>query len=203
MIRSPGMDGPEIGKVDDRIAVGVAAAEKSHLHLDAAEVDFRLVAEHQTGRARLLVFQDVLADVAVRDNLDPAGENLAVAADVIGVMVRVEQVLDRLGGDAFHLVQHLGDVHGELVVHEDHAFRGHPHRHVARLVQQAVVERIGTAAVGCAGVEWTSDDVQVVFDFLNPHRLGRQLLLRSGVHGERRENGDEGDREQRTHGELP
>ena len=87
------MDHAQVGEVDDRVAVGVPAAEVVRAHLHAAEEHRRLVVEGDARRARLLVPQEVLADVPVRDDLGRVDED-GVAAGVIGVVMRVQQVLD-------------------------------------------------------------------------------------------------------------
>jgi hypothetical protein len=46
----------------------MAAAEVQHPHLDAAEVDSLFVGKGEPRRTRLLVPDDVVADVLVRDD---------------------------------------------------------------------------------------------------------------------------------------
>jgi hypothetical protein len=101
---------------------GVAAAQMHGRHLHAAQIDRQLVVEHDAGRAGLLVPDHVLAHVAMRDDLGEVDE-VGVAARVVGVMVRVQQVLDRQRADALDPVENVLGVLRELVVDDDQANR--------------------------------------------------------------------------------
>ena len=90
------VDHSQVGEVDHRIAVGVTPAEVVRAHLHVAEEHRRLVVEGDSRRARLLVPQKVLADIPVRDDLRGVDED-RVAASVITVVMRVQQVPDRAG----------------------------------------------------------------------------------------------------------
>jgi hypothetical protein len=92
----------------------------------------------------------------VQDDLGVLVEHLLVAAGVVAVMMRVEDVADRLIGDALHLGDDLRIIALEFVVHQDHAF--------GRRVDGDV------AAVA-------HDHVQVVGNFLD-RQVGGRLLLR-------------------------
>ena len=118
---------PQVRKIDDRVAVGVAAAHVVQPHLGAAEVDGRFLgvgqrrrAGHRSGAghggARVLVADDLCRL-----------EELRVAAGVIAVVVRADHVLHRLVGHALDQSNDLVVVRREHVVHEDHALVRHPH----------------------------------------------------------------------------
>ena len=97
------------------------AAEIVRAHLDAAQEDRRLIVESHARSARLLVAQEVLSHVAVRNDLRHVDER-RVATGMVGVMVRVEQILDRHGADALHLLQDVRHVVLILVVNQDQSF---------------------------------------------------------------------------------
>jgi hypothetical protein len=190
------VDRLEIGEVGDRVAVGVPAPEVEQLHLDAAQVYRRLVGERDVRFAGLLDAQEVLPDVAVADDVDPElAPHVGVAADVIAVMVAVEQVPHRLRADRLHAREHVGDVLRVLVVDEDQPFGGHPHGHVARLVNQPIVAAVRRAAARAAGVERPAHHEQAVFHLVDAHRspgedfgvVPQWKLLRGGARNQERE----------------
>ena len=94
-MRSPVWITLQIREVDHRIAVGVSAPEVISADLDAAQEDRGLIGEGHARSARLLVAQEIFAHVAVRDDLGRVDER-RVATGVIGMMVRVEEILHRL-----------------------------------------------------------------------------------------------------------
>jgi hypothetical protein len=145
-----------------------------HPHLDAAEIDGLFVGEREPRRTRLLVPDDVVADVLVRDDLDPEIHHGAVAADVIGVVMAVEQIPNRLGRDALHARHHVRDVLDELVVHDDGTLGCHAHGDVARLMQQAIVRIAPIAAARCARIERPADHEQSRFYLIHAHRRRNQ-----------------------------
>ena len=136
----------------------------------------------------------------MRDDLDAAVQNLAVAAGVVGMVMAVQQVLDRLRRDALHLLEHLRDILGKLVVHQDDAFRRDAHGHVSRLVQQPVISRTGPATTRRARIERPPDDVQGLLDLFDAHRLGRGPLLAS--HREPGQHPRDQNGQRHTHGDL-
>ncbi len=140
------------------------------LHLDAAQIHRGLIGEHDVGLARLMDAQEIRADVLVRHDIDAHLPDDHVAARVIAVVVRVEQVLDGQGRYFFHLRQHLRHVFRELVVDQDQALRSHAHRRVARLVNQAVVLTVGLASAGSARQEGPANYVQSLLYLVDAHR---------------------------------
>jgi hypothetical protein len=143
-----------------------------HPHFDAAEIDSLFVGEGEPRRAWLLVPDDVVPDVLVRDDLDPEIHHGAVAADVIGVVMAVEQIADRLGRDALHARHHVRDVLDELVVHDDGTLGCHGD--VARLMQQPIVRIAPIAAARCARIERPADHEQSRFHLIHAHRRRNQ-----------------------------
>ena len=124
------MDRAQVREVDDRVAVRVASAHVAGLHLDATEEDGGLVAKDHPWCAGLVVAHDVRARVLVRDDLRVLHE-VGVTAGVVEMMVGVEDVANRLVGDA-------ADLGGDevvavqiLVVDDDDPCIGDPHRHVS------------------------------------------------------------------------
>ena len=106
------------------------------------------------------------------------------------MVVAGQDVLDRLVGDRLDDFEKLGDVVSELGVHDDQPLGRHPHRHVARLVQQSVGidrRRNGRAGHRQAGTKRSADHEKTFLDLLRPHRPRSELaigLLR--LHGQRR-----------------
>jgi hypothetical protein len=175
-----------------------------HLDLDAAEMDGFFVSEGEPRRARLLVPDDVVPDVLVRDDLDPEIHHGAVAADVIGVVMAVEQVADRLGRHALHPRHHVRDVLDELIVHDDGALGCDAHGDVARLMQQAIVRIAPIAAAGCARIERPADHEQSRFHLVHAHRRRNKARRRHlGAAGGRERQGQyDRNCERCTHGIL-
>jgi hypothetical protein len=127
-----GVNRLEVGEVDDGVAVRVPAAEPEQLHLRASEMNGGLVRERHGRLARLLDAQEVRADVLVREDADAEHvAHVGVAAGVVAVMMRVEDVFHRQRADGLHVCEHVGCLAGELVVHDDQTFRGHADRDVA------------------------------------------------------------------------
>ena len=151
-----GVDGAQVGEVDDRVAVGVAASEVVGLRLGAAQEDRGLVGERQPRGAGLAVTDDVGAGVAVGDDLGRPHE-VGVAAGVVAVVVGVQHVLDGLVGDAGDLGGDEVETVGELVVDEDDAVPGHAD---------------GDVAAGLPAVE-SGNDVEAVLHlpYLQPRLL--------------------------------
>ncbi|OFV94521.1 MAG: hypothetical protein A3G76_12270 [Acidobacteria bacterium RIFCSPLOWO2_12_FULL_65_11] len=105
------MDCLQIRKVDDGVAVRVAAPEPEHLHFDAAQIDGSLIRERDVRLAALVDPQEVRPDVLVGDDVD--AELIAddlVAADVIAMVVAVEDVLDRQRADRLDGREHVGSL---------------------------------------------------------------------------------------------
>jgi hypothetical protein len=156
----------QVREIDDGVAVGVPAAEVVGTSLYPTEEDRRLVVERHARRARLLVAEEVLAHVPVRDDLSSRDEG-RVAAGVVGVMMRVQYVLHGQRADALHLLQNLGDVLLILVVDENQPLGRDANRHVARFVQQAVITIGRGTAVRRAAIERTSDQIEAVLHLLD------------------------------------
>ena len=125
-----GVNGTEVGEVDHRVAVRVTPPVMVRLHLRAAEEHRGLVGEDDARRARLVVADDIVARVPMCDHLGVAQE-VGVAPGVVPMVMRVENVLDRLVGNATDLRGDEIEAVGELVVDDDHAVAGHPYRDVA------------------------------------------------------------------------
>ena len=93
------------------------------------------------------------------DDVDAHLADVDVAAGVIGMVVAVEQVLDRQRRDGLYLRQDVGNVFRILVVDQDESFGGDAHGYVAGLVDEAVVGSVGAAAASAAGEEGAADYV--------------------------------------------
>ena len=128
------------------------------------------------GAPGLLQPKEVLADPAVGDDVDAHRRQVHVAADVVAVVVAVEQVTYRLRGDAAQGGEDVGQVLRILVVHENHAFGCYPCGHVARLVNQPVVGTARPAAARATGHERAANHVQTVLHPLDAGRPGGQHL---------------------------
>ena len=76
------------------------------------------------------MLDNIGAGIGGRDDLDLGGEP-RVAAAVVGMMVRAENVLDRLAGDALHLRHDPIVILLELIVDQDHSFARDIDRDVA------------------------------------------------------------------------
>ena len=123
------VDGAQIREVDDRVTVRVPAPEVVRTNLNAAEVDGGLVGVDDARRRVLLVADHVLPRVLVGDDIRRVNEP-DVAAGVIAVVVRVDDVADRLVGHLGHPRLDAVDVARELVVDQDDALGRHAHAHV-------------------------------------------------------------------------
>jgi hypothetical protein len=155
------------------------------------------------GSPGCLIPEEVRADVFLRD--DVHAERVArvlVAARVVGVVVRVENVLHRQWADFLHLGEDVGGLAGELVVDDDEAVGGDADGDVARLVDEAIALVTWTAARH-AGHGWPANDVEAVLHFNGAHRrfrehldvLSQRKLLRDrdgGEHDETRGGGNSG-----------
>ena len=156
-----GVYDPLLRKVDDRVAVGMAAAKVTRSDLLAAQVQRELVrerdvrqADRRAGRVfvvRLLDVAEIDADILLRDDVRDL-EQLGVAARVVVVLVCVEHVDDRLVGHRGYFRDDVVRVPIEHVVHENHACAGHVDGHVAAFAR---------------------DHVKIAFHALDVHRLGR------------------------------
>ena len=76
-----------------------------------------------------------------------------VAAGMVAVLMSVQDVFDRLVADAFHLGQNLRPILLEFVVHQQDAFVGRQHGHVATGVVHDHPQMIGHLldVSGCFG----------------------------------------------------
>ncbi len=143
-----GVNDVEVWKIDDGIAVGVAASKVMRLDLGVAQKHGCFIGERDGRRAGLVVADDVLACVPVGNDLGGRHE-VGITAGMITMVVGVHDVLDRLIGDASHLRGDEVEAVGELVVDDDDAVVGHADRDVA---------------AGLAAVE-SRDDVESARDF--------------------------------------
>jgi len=118
----------------------MGAAEVKELRALASEINLHVVLERDVREARVGVDEQtvsrsprhVLARVLGRDHLDVHLLHLYVAASVIRVVMRVDDVPDRLGG---HRLQHREDVvviDRKLIVDQHNALGGDQSRRVAR-----------------------------------------------------------------------
>ncbi len=151
-------------------------------HFLAAEKHRRLVGEGDArqadGRAggvfeiRCPMRDQVVARVLVRDDLRNR-QHQRVAAGMVVVLMRVDDVAQRLIGDRLHLREDVVVVPVEHVVHQNHALGGHQHRDVAAVA---------------------GHHIEVVFHLLGLERPRGPLRLR--VDDPRRlHGGNEGNRE--------
>src|SRR5688572_30074328 len=137
-----GVNGLQLGEIDDRVAAGVAPAEVVRLDVPAAQMHVQPIAERdswQTDRRawRVLVVRplqvlQVRVHVAVRDHFGDR-QHLEIAAGVIVVLVRVDHIPQRSVGDELHLGEDVGVVAVEHVVHQDDALGGGVDRDIAAL----------------------------------------------------------------------
>ncbi len=104
------------------------------------------------------MLDNIRARVGGGDDLG-RGHELSVSAAVIGMMMRGEDVFDRLAGDALHLRDDVLVVLIEFVVNQDDAFVGHIHGDVAAVAFNLV---------------------QIVLHLIQS-QLGRRLALRLGI----------------------
>ena len=121
---------PEVGKVDDGVAVRVSTTEVIRPDLDPAEIDSRLAREDDPGRARLLVLDHVVSRVLVGDHLGDV-DVFDVSPGMVAVVVGVDHIPDRLVGHIRYAVLYLGEVPWKLVVDEDDSLGGDPYPDVA------------------------------------------------------------------------
>ena len=154
----------------DDVAVGMRLADLVNLDGLAADVDRRVLADRDVRLARLIRRDHARTRFDRSDGERAHRLQLRVAAAVIAMVVRVDDVLDRL---VRHGLQHRDDVvvvDLELVVDEQHALVGDQRRHEPRHCDVA-------------------DDVDVVanLDELQLRRLAAELRLRV-----RREQGEGG-----------
>ena len=133
-------------KYDHHVAVGVGAPEVVQLHVFAAQVDVRVMLDHDARQTRLLTVHHVLASFFGCDHHGVQVLHLRVAAAVVAMMMRIDDVLDRLVGDLLQLLQDAVVIDIELIVHQKHAFAGNQGRGIAR--NNVVV-----------------DHIEIVFDF--------------------------------------
>jgi hypothetical protein len=125
----------------------------------------------------LLDAQEVRTDVLVTDDVHAERTaRVLVPAHVVAVMVAVQQVSHRKGADRLHLRDDVAHHLRILVVDDDQPFGRHANGDVARLVNQAVVGTIRTAATSAAGHERSPNHEQAVLDLLRSHRPCRQAL---------------------------
>ena len=124
------MNGPQVGEVNDRIAVGVPAAEVVRLHLGATQMDARPVGVDNPRRRLLPAPDHVRPGILVRDDLRLVDE-ARVATRVVAVVVGVDDVADRLICHRPDLLADPVDVPRKLVIDQDHSLGGNPHAHVA------------------------------------------------------------------------
>ena len=122
------------------VAVGVAAPEPVEIDHELAVVEPHVLFEGEVRQARTLSLGHLEARVFVRDDLGAQGLLRRVAARVIRVQMRVDDVEHRLVGDLAQLRHDAVVVHLELVVDEHHAVGGDEHRAVARLAAADHVE---------------------------------------------------------------
>ena len=109
---------------------------------------------HAGRRVRLFVLQDVGPRHRGRDDLGRR-QKLGVPAAVIGVIVRVDDVLDRLVRDALHLVHDALMILIEFIVDQDDAFVGDVDGDVASVA---------------------FDLIQIVLHFVESEFRGRRVL---------------------------
>ena len=156
----------QVGEVDDRVAARVAAAEPVRAHFLAAEPDRRLVGERDARQAnrrarrvfevRRAVRHQVGARVLVGDDLGNR-QHQRVAAGVVVVLMRVDDVAQGLARQRLHLREDVVVIPVEHVVDENHALARHVERDIAAVARH---------------------HVEVVFDFLSLQRPRRSLRLR-------------------------
>ena len=107
---------------------------------------------------RLLDVAEIDADILLRDDVGDL-EQLGVAARVIVVLVRVDDVDDRLVRHRRYFRDHVVRVPVEHVIHQDHARASHVNGHIAAFPR---------------------DHVEVALHALDVHRLRRLQHLRMG-----------------------
>ena len=133
-----------VAEDDERIAVGVGGAEVKEIDRLVALEQGHLVLERLVGQTvllgRLLEGRHLLhvgAGVFLRDDFHAGGEEI-VAARVVAVGMRVDDVGHRLVGDGLHLVEDRLPVVGELGVDEHHAGGGDEGRRIPALPRDCV-----------------------------------------------------------------
>jgi hypothetical protein len=102
-------------------AASVRAAEVVELDVLPAQVDVGVMIEHHRRLPGLLGVHHVLARLFRRDHLNVDLLHLRVAAAVVGMVVRIDDVLDRLVRQLLHLGDDVREVDLELVVDEHDA----------------------------------------------------------------------------------
>ena len=85
---------------------------------------------HIGRRIRLCVLDNIGTRIGSRDDLGLANK-LCVAPAMVGVMVRAQNVPDRLARDAPNLRHDLIVILLELIVHQNHSFRRDVHCNIA------------------------------------------------------------------------
>jgi hypothetical protein len=120
----------KVREVDNRIAVGMAAAEVVRLDFSLTEKDRGRVVEGDARCAGLVVPDNIVPGVPMRDHFGVAHE-VGVATSVVPVVMRVKHVPNRLVGDAPDLFGNEVKAVGKLVVDDDDSVTSDPNRDVA------------------------------------------------------------------------
>ena len=102
----------------------MAAAEIVSANLFAAEKYRGFIRETNPRHARHLSRHHVGAGIVLRDDLDGSPQHLFVATGMVAMLVGVEDIFDRFGGDRFDLRHDVCVVALEFVVDNDDAFIG-------------------------------------------------------------------------------
>ena len=144
-------------EIHEGVPIRVPPAKVPRADFLASQKDLGLIAKCNSRKAGHLSGDHVGPRVLMRDNIHRCRhrQQRLVAAGVIAVLVRVQNIADRLVGNRFHLGQNVRGVLREFIVHEDYPFAGRQHRDIAAIAD---------------------DHVQILGDLLHGQRLSLRRL---------------------------
>ena len=153
------------GEQHDQVAIGVSAAEVVELRMLAPKVDVGVTVDRDRGQSRLLALNHVLPRLFGRDDLRIHLLHLDVAAAVVAVMMRIDDVTHGLIRNLLQLRHDVVMIDFKFVVDEHHTV-------------------IGDQCGRISGNDIIVNDVQIIFNLHKIQLCGLRTTLRvSEPHG--------------------
>jgi len=152
----PCHDDPVRGEIDERVAIGMTAAEVPEINFLSAQKDRQLIGIGERRRTRKFPFDHVRARVDMADNHCPV--QFLIAARMVAVRMCVDHVSDWFAGECLDRCDQFVVIPIVLVIDENHPFIGQ---------------------IGCRIAAIADYHVQVVLNPFGFQRLGRLLRVLS------------------------
>ena len=93
------MDRAQVGKVNDRVAVGMAESEMMGLRFDIADKDARAMGKDDRWSTAQVIADNIAADILMPNHLG-GRHKVGIASGMVTVMVGIQHIADGLGGYA-------------------------------------------------------------------------------------------------------